>query len=376
MDYSVSMVNSGMNQGKWVCKFRDFDGKIKKRICKGCKTKKQALDFVKSLGKKKQNPYLIKEIAKDMFIEGGEHLQRLEGFGRKPSAETISQRRFITLQIITDFGEYDISKLLLRDIESFLIRDKKHSGSWKNFYLSTFACIYEETKWKCPTHIPKPQFQQFKRNSKKCDVLSTKELDLIFQPCWWDSYSEYLFFICIASCGLRIGEARALKVNQFLFDRKILIVNGFCKRDGTRTTYNKKGSVDDDKIRVVPIPDDAVKLIFNYIHVNNRHEEDFVFQTDEGKPMDQVHMEHVFKVVLKRAGIKTAERKIVPHSLRFTYVTRMRRGLSIEDVQKLVGHSSIEMTQYYTRSSIPELIASVQGTFTEANNLFIDSGNE
>lgn len=69
----------------------------------------------------------------------------------------------------------------------------------------------------------------------------------------------------------------------------------------------------------------------------------------------------------------TNDRKIVPHSLRFTYVTRMRRGLSIEEVQRIVGHSSIEMTQYYTRSSIPELIAAVQGSFEQANNLFIDS---
>lgn len=51
----------------------------------------------------------------------------------------------------------------------------------------------------------------------------------------------------------------------------------------------------------------------------------------------------------------------------------MRRGLSIEEVQRIVGHSSIEMTQYYTRSSIPELIAAVQGSFEQANNLFIDS---
>lgn len=76
--------------------------------------------------------------------------------------------------------------------------------------------------------------------------------------------------------------------------------------------------------------------------------------------------------MLKKAGIDTEGRKIVPHSLRYTYVTRMRRILPVEDVQRLAGHTSARMTQYYTRSSIPELIASVQKNIGQANSIFTD----
>ena len=369
MESKVFKVVSGRNQGKWVFRFKDSEGKYRQRICKNCETESEALFYAMSLGKKKSNPWLVKNIAKDMYVEGGEHIERLRAFGRNLSNETISQSRLVTTYIINDFGERDIRKIEVREIEGFLLKDK-HSGSWKHFYLLIFAHIYEETKWKCPTYIPRPKFQQFVRNSKKSDVLSTEELEKIFNPKLWDSYSEFLCFVCIASCGLRIGEARALQAKQFLFDKKILVINGFCKRDGTRTFYNKKGSVSDDKIRVAPLPDDTVKLMRNYIGLKNLSGSDFVFQDSVGSPLGQVHLEHVFKVVLKRAGINTAGRKIVPHSLRFTYVTRMRRGLPVESVQRIVGHSSIEMTQYYTRSSIPELIASVQGSFEEVNNLF------
>ena len=296
----------------------------------------------------------------------------MEGFGKKLDDITIYQRRLATKQIINDFGECDIRYLPIRDIEGLLIRDKKHSGSWKNFYLETFSCIYEETKWNCPTHVSKPKFQRFSKNSRKCDILTTKELEQLFQPKFWNSYTEYLLFVCIASCGLRIGEARALQGKQFLFDRKILVVNGFCKRDGTRAFYNKKGSIHDDKIRVVPLPDETIRLLKDFFQLQNIMNDDFVFQNKNGCPIDKDHLEHVFKVTLKKAKINVENRKIVPHSLRYTYVTRMRRGLAVEDVQRLVGHSSIEMTEYYTRSTLPELIASVQGSFESANNLFSD----
>lgn len=331
----------------------------------------KAKDVCKSR-QNQENPYLVKRIANDMFLKGSEHLQRMEGFGKRLSQETIYQRRLITEKIIKDFGERDISSLPLRDIESLLIRDKSHSGSWKNFYLSTFAAIYEETKWKCPRHVSRPQFQRFALNTRKCDILSTSELNTILQKKWWKSYTEYLLYLCIASCGLRIGEARALKTSQFLFQEKILVVNGFCKRNGTRTNYNKKGSEYNDRIRVVPLPDKTIRLVEEFIRKHKRNPNDFVFQKSNGEPIGQVHLESVFNSVLEKAGIDTEGRKIVPHSLRYTYVTRMRRLLAAEEVQKLAGHSSVKMTQYYTRSSIPELIASVQNSIEKANTIFSD----
>ena len=73
---------------------------------------------------------------------------------------------------------------------------------------------------------------------------------------------------------------------------------------------------------------------------------------------------------LKKAGIEKGDRKLIPHSFRFTYVTRMRRELPAEIVQKLAGHSSVEMTDYYTRAAIPEMVAAIKPAAEAANKLF------
>jgi integrase len=63
-------------------------------------------------------------------------------------------------------------------------------------------------------------------------------------------------------------------------------------------------------------------------------------------------------------------RKLVPHSLRYTYVSRMRRELSAETLQKMTGHNSIEMVDYYTRPILDGFLAALPGAEQATEKLF------
>lgn len=165
-------------------------------------------------------------------------------------------------------------------------------------------------------------------------------------------------------------EARALRVKQFVPDKNALVIDGFCERDGHRTNYNKKGSDEDQKLRVTLVPEDTMGVLMSYIRQHHLDQDDFVFQNDMGLPLRQEFLESVLKRVLIKAGIDFSGRKLCPHSFRFTYVTRMRQRVDAETVQKMVGHSSVEMTEYYTRAAIPETIESIQDVMPAVNGLF------
>ena len=318
----------------------------------------------------KKSEYLISRLAKDMFVPGSEHMERLLQFGRKLCDETIYQKRLFIEIIIENFGKQNLDELKVKDIELFLLNDKKHYGSWKNNFLDTFACLYDETVWKCSKPISRPSFQRFSRNSKKPDILSIAELERFFSPSLWDNKRNFLLFLTMACCGLRIGEARALQANQILWNEKMLVVNGFCKRDGRKTDYNKKGSADNQKFRVVPMPDMLLGSLKDYIDQNEILADSFIFEDDFCNPVKQDHLDRYFKKICKLAGIQKDGRKLIPHSLRFTYITRMRRNLSVEQVQKVAGHSSVEMTEYYTRSSLNDMIEGLRSYFPAVNTLF------
>lgn len=160
--------------------------------------------------------------------------------------------------------------------------------------------------------------------------------------------------------GLRLGEARAVRYKQIILEKKILIVDGFCKKNGNRTIYNKKGTPENPKLRVVWLPDFTLALLFSFLQGKALGPDDFVF-TYAGKPIRQETAENVFTraligagialsaAALKEAGIwkggrvvRRADiipdgRKLVPHSLRYTYVSRMRRELSAAELKPMTG---------------------------------------
>lgn len=198
-----------------------------------------------------------------------------------------------------------------------------------------------------------------------------QELDIILNPEVWKMYDDFLAFYIIAACGLRIGEARALRISQIFWTEKVLLINGFCKEDGLRTDYNKKGSEENKKIRVAPLSDKLLAMLKNYIEMNHRQENDFLFYNDTGtKPVTKEHLERQLRHVLKRTGIYNPMRKLVPHSFRFTYVTYMRSLLEGEQVRLIVGHSDMDMTNYYTRFSLQNEIRGIKDSFSAVNKIF------
>ena len=140
----------------------------------------------------------------------------------------VCKKDFFLDLIVKKFGDSDISKIKVSEIEKYLLQDS-HSGSWKNFFLETFGKIYDETIWVCKNPVVKPVFQKFARNSRKADIFTEDELITMFSNYeLWDSYDEYLLFYTIYTCGLRLGEARALQVNQFIFDDGSNVVYAVC----------------------------------------------------------------------------------------------------------------------------------------------------
>ena len=73
---------------------------------------------------------------------------------------------------------------------------------------------------------------------------------------------------------------------------------------------------------------------------------------------------------MEKSGIEIGNRVLTPHSLRYTYITRMRREVAGETVQKIAGHTSLAMTDHYTRAAIPEMVAAVKPAVGAANRLF------
>jgi integrase len=363
---------------RWYYYYLDEDKRQVQKACRGCKTSKEAEDYIRTIegSNSRDKAALIKDLAANMFIPGGDHVNRLEQLGRVYDISTLLDGRRFIKEIIKTWGDRPLASIDPTDVTTYLF-SMKRSGQWKNRYRKIFSEIYDEAKWQ-KMKIPKPVFDSFAVRPKKANTLTTEELNRLFVPenfrlprMGHDGDVFYTMFLLCLSGGLRLGEVRAVRPKQFFFDKKALIVDGFCKRDGTRTTYNKKGTPEKPRLRVTMPSDLALNTLYEYMQKHPTGENDFIFSEGGGKPISQDRAQYVFEQALLSAKIKADGRKIVCHSLRYTYVTRMRRELPGETVMKMVGHASIEQTDYYTdRRALEESIAGLIGANTAADNLF------
>jgi integrase len=163
-----------------------------------------------------------------------------------------------------------------------------------------------------------------------------------------------------------------MRVKQVLFDCKALIIDGFIKYDYSRAPYNKKGSEEHPKARIVPLPDITLNKLKEHIEKNKYHDEEYIFRgrRDRTRPVDSYYIEVTLRRAMAKAGIEANGRKLVVHSFRYTYVTRMRRELPADTVMKLAGHTSVGMTEYYNKKVIDTSLKQLIGADAAAANLF------
>jgi site-specific recombinase XerD len=110
------------------------------------------------------------------------------------------------------------------------------------------------------------------------------------------------------------------------------------------------------KARVTAIGAHSKRALIAYRRSRKVGEGDPLFQTDEGGRLTAMGLRSIFQRIGNRAGIK-----ISPHMLRRTFATQsLRGGMDILALQRLLGHSSVEMTSHYVQYLSDDVLAQHQ----------------
>jgi site-specific recombinase XerD len=132
--------------------------------------------------------------------------------------------------------------------------------------------------------------------------------------------------------GMRIGELLHTRVDDIkLKDRKIIILESEKNRIG----------------RVVYFSDDAQKTLNAWLRKRDPSQQ-FLFYGKRKDFMTYTSVRTIFSRYLKKAGL--SHKKYTLHCLRHTYASELlSAGMSLESLQQLLGHSSVEVTRRYAR---------------------------
>ena len=173
------------------------------------------------------------------------------------------------------------------------------------------------------------------------EVLSYEEIQMMIdsidlsQP---NGHRNKAMIEVMYGCGLRVSELIGLQISDIYRE------DGFLRIIG-------KGS----KERLVPIGDNSLKILFQYIDGARMHLKpkpkytDIVFLNNRGTGLTR---QTVFLLVKELAESNGIKKSISPHTFRHSFATHLLEGgANLLAVQQMLGHASVSTTEIYTHIS-------------------------
>jgi integrase len=324
------------SNGIYYVWFTDEYGR-KQKISTRSKVKSDALNFLQGVKEGQRNQKLSR-ISLSRFT--AEFLHYSASVHRPNTQDTFKS----TLGEFERWtGDLPMHRIGVREIECFLAKKKtKASEHTMRKYFVTLSSAFERARrW---GYVAKNPF-------KEVEKPKTKEL----QPAHFSKVEFYQLIatiednelkgLCIVavSTGLRMSELISLEWTSVDFVRKVITV----QNSEDFTTKSRKN-------RVIPMNESIWRLLAL------RKETaicELVFH-EGGRKYDRIRLSKSFKRCVIAAGL---DDKLHFHSLRHTFATWLvQNGVGIYEVQKLMGHSTIAVTQVYAHLAPSELHSAVE----------------
>jgi len=151
--------------------------------------------------------------------------------------------------------------------------------------------------------------------------------------------------------GIRVSELIGIRIQDIDFDNRAIVikVQKMRKKDGKAI----------ERRRVIPIDQGTLALVREYLSWRQR----FPYQGDLLFPITRQRVDQIFWRLGRRAGITrvgdpaiSQHTKLHPHHLRHSFAIHcVKRGMTIERLQKILGHSSPTTTSVYLQYSLKDL---------------------
>ena len=148
------------------------------------------------------------------------------------------------------------------------------------------------------------------------------------KQCSFTEYKAWVIVNFLLSTGVRQNSLANIKIKDIDFNNKVVYVN---------ITKNRKPLI-------VPLNDDIIQILKEYLRYRNGEREDYLFCNIFGKKLVRSTLYHSLWQYNKDRGVETTGL----HRFRHTFAKKwVLMGGNVVTLSKILGHHSLEITQNY-----------------------------
>lgn len=265
------------------------------------------------------------EISNQEYLQLFLEAKRIEGCSERTIQYYRTTIEKLLLNIITP-----IRKITTEEIRHYLVKYQQVNNRSKvtvdnvRRNISSFFSWLEEEDYLLKS--PMRRIHKIKTKQQVKETISDEAIELLRDNC--NCLRDLAIIDLLYSTGIRVGELVNLNISDIDFDARECVVFG--KGDKERKVYF-----------------DAKAKIHLQDYLSNRRDNNQALFVTLDAPFDRLKISGV-EIRMRRLGRSLSMDKIHPHKFRRTMATRaIDKGMPIEQVQKLLGHSQIDTTMQY-----------------------------
>ena len=265
------------------------------------------------------------EISNDEFLKMFLDAKRIEGC----SDRTIKYYR-VTIEHLLKNVVSPIRKITTEMMRAYLVDYQKINNCGKTTVdnirrnISSFFSWLEEEDYILKS--PMRRIHKIKTQKTVKNIISDEEIEKLRDNC--KNIRDTAMIDLLYSTGIRVGELVKLNIEDIDFSERECVVFG--KGDKERRVYF-----------------DAKSKIHLKNYIESRKDNNPALFVTLNAPYDRLKISGV-EIRIRELGRMLNLEKVHPHKFRRTMATRaIDKGMPIEQVQKILGHSQIDTTMQY-----------------------------
>ena len=235
-----------------------------------------------------------------------------------------------TLQTMISKLDMNVTHMTTDDLRTYLADYQKVNDCSKTTVdnirrnLSSFFSWLEEENYILKS--PMKRIHKIKTDKIVKETLSDENLEQLRDNC--NCLRDLAIIDILASTGMRVGELVRLNINDIDFENRECVVFG-------------KGN------KERPVYFDARTKIHLHNYLKSRTDTNQALFVSLDAPHNRLNISGV-EIRLRNLGRRIGVNRVHPHKFRRTVATKaIDKGMPIEQVQNLLGHSQIDTTMHY-----------------------------
>lgn len=245
------------------------------------------------------------------------------------SKRTIQYYR-VTIEKMLTVMNQPIRKITTEDMRSYLSRYQEWNGCSKvtvdniRRNISSFFSWLEEENYILKS--PMRRIHKIKTNQQVKEIITDEDIERLRDSC--SCKRDLAMIDLLYSTGIRVGELVNLNISDVDFEARECVVFG--KGGKERKVYF-----------------DAKSKLHLQAYLSSRVDDNEALFVTLDAPHDRLKISGV-EIRMRSLGRSNNLTRIHPHKFRRTMATRaIDKGMPIEQVQKILGHSQIDTTMQY-----------------------------